>query len=533
MENKINRYVKKSFLIVDDFMDYKQGLKKMVDALGATDIDLAGTAEQAIELYRKKQHDIILLDFNLGDGLNGQQMLDELSLAGALNHCTITLMVTGEASIEVADSIIESHHDGVLSKPFNRTTLLSRLDRAYERNLVLKPVLEALNTKDYPQAIISCDQLIIHNKYPLICNQIKADIFLRLGKPEHALDVYDEVLERRDIDWALLGRAHCKVHSSRYTDAIKDLNAMITLKPNAVEAYDAKAESLIALGKHEQAYQTLQHAVLINANSAHRQRQLAQLAIRYKDYSDAARALRKVIVINRNTSKKRPEDYLELLQVLILIFINSKDAFARRSSTEIVRKLNAMKEAFSKDIQVSITAIIHSGLYQYTIHKPEDGDSKIQAAHERLETLSDVIKAYVLNEIAFAYKHFKSREVVVQLYERFYVEDSFKTDIAKSTSHNKQGMKHFEKRDFDNAYKSFKTAFLNDTANVNIALNLMQAMKKLLKTPFDLKEYQHLLKLCNQSCKKLSNSDQRAAHFNQLNRYLENHILKQLAAKRS
>lgn len=533
MKNKINRYVNKSFLIVDDFMDFKHGFKKMVETLGATDIDLASTAEQAMELYKKKKHDVVLLDFNLGDGLNGQQMLEELSLDDALNHNTITLMVTGETSLELADSNIESHHDGILSKPFNRTTLMNRLDRAYERNEVLKPILEALNTKDYPQAIICCDQLIIQNQYTLACNRIKADIFLRLGKPDHALDVYNEILDNRDIEWALLGRAHCKVHSSRYTEAIEDLNTIIDFKRNAVEAYDAKAECQIAIGQYEDAYRTLEAAVLINANSVHRQRQLAHLAMRYKDLNIAAKALRKVIGLNLNSSRKQPEDYLELLQTLTLIFIGSTDAFARRSSTEIIRKLNAMKEAFGRDIQVSIAALIHAGLYQYTVGKADEGDSKIKSAHDRLESLPDPIKKYVYTEIEFAYNNFKNHQRVVDLYERFRATESHTTDVKKSTSFNKQGMQHFEQRQYDLAFKAFKSAFLNNTSNVNIALNLLQAMKKLLNSSDNLSEFQELLNLCGQTCKKLSNSDQRAAHYHLLNRHLQNYLLNQLAAQRS
>ena len=68
-----------SILAVDDFREMRSMMREMCTGLGATDITLCSNGEEALEKLAERPHTIILCDYNLGAGKDGQQVL-ELSL---------------------------------------------------------------------------------------------------------------------------------------------------------------------------------------------------------------------------------------------------------------------------------------------------------------------------------------------------------------------------------------------------------------------------------------------------------------------
>lgn len=534
MENKINRYVNKTFLIVDDFMEFKHSLKNMIETLGATKIDLAANATQSIELYSKTYHDIILLDYNLGDGLNGLQMLEELSQRDILRHETIVILITGETSMEMVQGVIDVRPNDYLPKPFTKAILKKRLDKAYERNQAIKPVLLALNKKDYLRVIDHCDQLISQgSKYSMACQRIKADSCLRMGKPNIAMTIYESILEKRKINWALLGRARCKVHSSQYADAIADFNQIIASQHYAIEAYDSKAESQLALGDHESSYRTIQKAVSISPNSVPRQRLLAKLATKYQHYETALSARRKIISLSRFLSNKYPDDYLRLARLLSLIHAGNYGAPTRRAPAELSRLLKEMQVIFQNDVQLSIAILIHQGIYHFMTQQRSEAKTKIQQAVRRLNELPEKIKPYLNDEIAFAYKICKDQPLTKDLYQRFYEISNENANVSRSGNYNKQGMSKFKAKDYHGAYDSFKMAYRNDTSNINITLNLMQVMLKLIIQSGCKNEFRELLEMCAQTFKLLTSNDQRVSHFKTLYNSIRTHLINENTSKRS
>ena len=89
-------YSDKRFLVVDDFNDFLSSVKAMLREMGARDVDTANRGEEAIAMCRQKRYDIILHDYNLGAGKNGQQVLEELLAARLISHQCIFVMVTAE-----------------------------------------------------------------------------------------------------------------------------------------------------------------------------------------------------------------------------------------------------------------------------------------------------------------------------------------------------------------------------------------------------------------------------------------------------
>lgn len=536
MENRLNRYVNQSFLLVDDFMEFRHSLKRMLEAMGGHKIDMAANGNEAIEFYSKHHHDIVLIDYNLGDGTNGLQVLEELQLKDVLRHDSIVMLITGETSMEMIQSAIDVNPDDCLPKPFTKATLKTRLDRAFEKKQAMKMIFESLNDKDYLRAVSCCDHLIGQKtKFAMACHRIKADCYLRMGQPGDAMAIYDAILNKRELGWALLGRARCKIHSSMYLEAIDDLDKIIDTQKFSIEAYDQKAEALLAIGDYESAYKVLQSAVSISANSASRQRKLAQLATRYHHYDTASTALRKVINLNRNLSTKNPDDYINLAQVLSMIHGGNFGASTRRAPTEISRLLNQMNTEFSGNIQLGVACDIHWGIYNFMANQVKDGELKIKSAHLKLEDLPDDFKPFLLDEIKFAHRICPEQPTIIRLYETFYQTrqtSKVEGNIEKAGAYNKQGMNKFREREFNDAYGAFKSAHLNAPDNVNIALNLMQTMVKLIGRGKTKPEFGEVLDSCTNSTKGLANNDQRKSHYKVLFNHIRSHLISKKVQQR-
>ncbi|MFT4928986.1 MAG: DNA-binding response OmpR family regulator, partial [Phenylobacterium sp.] len=121
--NTFNRYTDKTFLLIDDFSEFRHSLKTMLEAIGGNQIDQATCGREGIELYGKIRHDFILLDFNLGDGINGLQLLAELNFKEILRQDTIVILITAETSLDMVMGAIDIRPDEYLAKPFTKVTL--------------------------------------------------------------------------------------------------------------------------------------------------------------------------------------------------------------------------------------------------------------------------------------------------------------------------------------------------------------------------------------------------------------------------
>ena len=64
--------ISKSYLVIDDFADMRSMIRSMLVAYGVTNIDMAANGKDALKLLSKKSYDVVLCDYNLGEGKDGQ-----------------------------------------------------------------------------------------------------------------------------------------------------------------------------------------------------------------------------------------------------------------------------------------------------------------------------------------------------------------------------------------------------------------------------------------------------------------------------
>ncbi len=77
---------KYSVLIVDDVREMRTSLRTIARSMGAQEVYEAKSGLEAIELLQAHNMDIVLCDYNLGEGRDGQQVFEEAKEHGILNH---------------------------------------------------------------------------------------------------------------------------------------------------------------------------------------------------------------------------------------------------------------------------------------------------------------------------------------------------------------------------------------------------------------------------------------------------------------
>ena len=97
----------KKILIVDDFPAMRSMMRTMLAAFGADNIAEARTGEEALELLEEESKEIILCDYNLGEGKDGQQVLEEAKHRELIPYSTVFILVTAENTSDMVMGAME------------------------------------------------------------------------------------------------------------------------------------------------------------------------------------------------------------------------------------------------------------------------------------------------------------------------------------------------------------------------------------------------------------------------------------------
>ncbi len=108
-----------AYLVIDDFENFRLSMRHMLRGCGADNIELVAHARPAVEYCTYNHVDVVLCDYNLGDGMNGQHILEELRHKKLLKRTSLFLLVTSESSREMVMGARENPPDAYLTKPIN------------------------------------------------------------------------------------------------------------------------------------------------------------------------------------------------------------------------------------------------------------------------------------------------------------------------------------------------------------------------------------------------------------------------------
>ncbi|KQW87893.1 response regulator receiver protein [Massilia sp. Root418] len=366
----------KQYLIVDDFVGIRQLLRESLRNLGAKHIDQAASGGEAMIMLAKTHYDVVLCDFNLGEGKNGQQVLEEVRIRNLMTPSSVWLMVSAEKSVESVMGAAEHQPDAYIIKPITEGVLLTRLNRVWQKKQIFREIDQAFVEKDYLRAARLCDEQIVHNKlHEVDLLRMKAALLLKAGEPEKARAVYELVLEDRDYNWARTGLAKIRMGNGDHEAARQMFQGVIAENRFYIDAYDQLATAFQLMGKLEESCDVLEKAAKLSPNSVPRQRNLGNAALKLGNIPLAERAFRKCIAIGEYSIMKTVDAYFGLARV----------CGQKNDPKEALQVLATAQREFTGD-QVQLRAKITEGLVYH-----ESGD------YRRARKSGDELEA-MLNE---------------------------------------------------------------------------------------------------------------------------------------
>lgn len=509
----------KKILIIDDFPEMRSLMRSMVTAYGAQHIELARNGEEAVEALGARRYDIVLCDYNLGDGKDGQQVLEEAKHRNLLPCSTSFVMVTAESTSQMVMGALEYQPDGYISKPVTKTVLQARLKRLLEKKDNLRDIHEALDRKQFDQVLERCDRHIEEgSKYRFELLKIKSDVLIRMGHYDQATALCEAVVAERELPWALfdIGRVH--YHRQRYQQACDVFLRIIDANNAFVPAYDWLARAQQRLGDLVSAQRTLMEAVDKSAKSLLRQRALAEVADRNQDDEVTEKARRKAIRVGRGSVLRRPSDHAGLAKVLV----------RKGAAKDALKIIESIKYEFRDNSQADLEAaavgsIVHSALGNDKLSE-EMLEKAIGIASEQPQAVSadismdlaqaclthgkgDQAKDFIRSVVKNHHDDEEILDKIKQMYEGAGAQGEIEELIDKTRSEiiriNNKGVKLLEEGKVEESLQLFSEAAKgmphNPIINLNAAQSLVRLMKQCKPTQSTLAEALSYIKAANNS----------------------------------
>ncbi len=303
-------------LVVDDYPGLRSALRLTLSTFGVTKIQLVSNAAEAIFQAKNKHYDFILCDFNLGEGRDGQQLLEELRHRNLISIETVFMMVTAESYYETVVATAELAPDDYMIKPFSAEILRSRLEGILLRKRAFRQVYRHFLEQDLEASILACDELIRSKpKYAVDALRFKGELFVTLGRFEDAEILYQQVIKMRAIPWARLGLARALHLQKKEAAAEEELRDVLEHAPEMVAAYDLLSDVCLSKKDTTAAQVALEKGVAISAKTVRRQQKLGEIAYANGDLNVARTAFTHAVEKGRHSIFITPADFGNLCRV--------------------------------------------------------------------------------------------------------------------------------------------------------------------------------------------------------------------------
>lgn len=309
---------RKRVLVVDRHPNARTSLRMMLSTLGVPVVHGAGNTAEVMRQVKAHHFDIILSDYILDDGRDGQQLLAELRQRKLITLSTVFIIITGERAYRSVVSVAELAPDDYLIKPFTADQLQARLVRAVHKKQFFSELFENLDNGALADALAECETLLFRDGgFVFDTLRFKGEILNALGRHDEAQAVYQQVLANRMVPWARMGLAIALRGQDQLADAEALGESIVDDFPEFLAAYDFVAGVREEMGKLAEAQEVLQQAAVISPNNASRQRLVGDVAARNNDLEAAEKAYSKVLERNRGSSLRTIDDYANLSRVML------------------------------------------------------------------------------------------------------------------------------------------------------------------------------------------------------------------------
>jgi DNA-binding NarL/FixJ family response regulator len=485
-------YASLRVLIVDDFNNFRMTLNKIIYELGFKNVDSAAKGEEAYALCEKEHYDIVLCDYNLGYGKNGQQLLEDLRLNQLLRPEDIFILLSAETSRNVVMSAYDCEPDAYLTKPITTKVIEQRIKRLLAKRNEMVDVYSSLDRGDKQEAILSLQKKMHNNsRYSMDCQKILAELYFEENELDQAETVYRNVLEIRALDWAQVGLARVKITKGDTEKAIQWLNEIIESNPSCMKAYDALSLALKKQENMDGLQKNLEKAVEISPMSIGRQVSLAETALENGDAEIAANAYQKVIKFGVNSSHNTTANQLAYTKAVARFYDNDPVKAGAMSKT-VMKLLNAIeeKETITDEIKLK-SQLLGSQIWALSGHKDKSKEI-MDYVSERLsgdESITIDVEIEIVNSLIANNHHNEAQNKVQDMIQRYQNDEAALEKMDALCSEpvsakgkkmlaraNKLGIQSYKSQNFEDAIEYFSTVERRYPRYIGVKLNLAQSI---------------------------------------------------------
>ena len=482
----------KTALVIDDFPDMRGSIRRMLITFGVEHVDTAANGEDALAKCTENTYDLIVADYNLGNSKNGQQILEELRHRNMLKNTSIYMMVTAETTKSMVFSALECQPDDYLTKPFTQTVLQKRLTRLILEKEALHLINQAMDNLDFDHAIELCQQRIDEkDKYAFRCKRLKGSCLLQKKRFEKARELYEQVLDERNVEWASIGLGKAELALGNIDQAETIFSNLIANGCLCMEVYDYLADIKNRKGFAEEAQNILQNAIEVSPLSIPRQKMMAQISEGNNCFDEAEQAHRKVIKLSQNSVYESPEHHFKLARC-IATNINQnglKDSKRLKEAEDVIR-LCKRKYKNNRDVNLQGEAVLANVMAsagkteksQQALEYVESqtGDMKAQKAALQLEMARSYMVAgqrEKANEllVALVEKHADNPEICDAI-DQISDEPLTAKGKQKAIELNDKAKQLFANKEYEKAVSLFGQALTHYPNNIGLNLNFILAL---------------------------------------------------------
>lgn len=487
-----NPYAKMQALVVDDFESFRITLSKMLQEFGIGTVDSVPSGSEALRYCNSKTYDLILCDQNLGKGKTGQQVLEVLRHKPNLNSDSLFLLVSAESNKSIIMAAYDYEPDAYLTKPITGQILGQRLDRLFKQRIALTPIYRALKDKQLQSVVELCEkELNSTRRYAGACQKILGRTLLALGEYEKAETLYRDILEVRQLDWAMLGMAQVKKLQGDSLSAQQWLEEVIQFNSLCLKAYDMNADLLSARGDYQNQQKVLQQAVDVSPLSILRQQLLGDVSFKNNDLLAAANAYRKAVKLGENSVHddiKFHESFVHASIRLSRLDKNLASPFLR----DALKVAAEIPVRFGKTNSNKIAAeLLESQLFSAAGEDKRATDCLVNArkSMDSDDTVNLELRIELVRALRELGKEEESTKIIAELLDEYEDEEEQLQKIdclldepcsAKNKALvariNKDGIAFYEAADFNRAVNCFASAMQDFPQHIGLHLNLVQAL---------------------------------------------------------
>ena len=153
--NNLFDFSELNILVVDDQLDVRRGLQRLIGSLNC-DVSIGASGEEALHLLQEKPFDIVFTDIKM-EGISGVDLLNQVQETWPQ---TEVVMITGYGTIDLAVYCLQNGAAHFITKPFDNKEILSFVERIGFR-ILSQRYAKQNSVKKLTSKIIAVDQTML------------------------------------------------------------------------------------------------------------------------------------------------------------------------------------------------------------------------------------------------------------------------------------------------------------------------------------------------------------------------------------